>query len=167
VLPTSDQNGEECFVLEVNRRFCRTKFGNWISAERNLVIAVLTLFRILEAPADGVSILDPRHLPINKLPPPVHIERIIADDKNYDVTNGMHLPARVHDLAIDYTALSLVVPERCGFGSSSKARTKTGESWSTFAMWSTRIFPLSITGFASLPRTTAACGTSKALRWSL
>ena len=71
--------------------------------------------RLWFLPADGVSILDPRHLPVNKLPPPVHIERIIADDKSYDVTNGMHLPARVHDLAIDYTALSLVVPEKVRF----------------------------------------------------
>jgi hypothetical protein len=49
VLPISGQKGEECFVLEVNLRFCRTKVGNCISAERNIVIAVLVLFRILEA----------------------------------------------------------------------------------------------------------------------
>jgi hypothetical protein len=41
-------------VLEVNVRFRRTKFGNWISGERNLVIAVLTLFRISEALCIGM-----------------------------------------------------------------------------------------------------------------
>ena len=32
-------------------------------------------------PGDGVSVIDPRHLPFNKLPPPVHIEQITADRK--------------------------------------------------------------------------------------
>ena len=34
-------------------------------------------------PGDGVSVIDPRHLPFNKLPPPVHIEQITADRKTY------------------------------------------------------------------------------------
>ena len=29
----------------------------------------------------GVLMVDPRHLPVNKLPPPVHIEQVIADHK--------------------------------------------------------------------------------------
>ena len=37
-------------------------------------------------PFDGVSVIDPRHLPINKLPPPVQIEQITADRKTYDMT---------------------------------------------------------------------------------
>ena len=59
MLPTPGQKGQECSVLEVlevNVRFCRTKFGNWILAKRNLVIAVLTLFRILEALCIGIRI---------------------------------------------------------------------------------------------------------------
>ena len=64
---------------------------------------------------DGVSVIDPRHLPFNKLPPPVHIEKIVADDKTYEVANGMRLPAQVRNLTIDYTALSLVVPEKVHF----------------------------------------------------
>ena len=35
-------------------------------------------------PGDGVSVIDPRHLPFNKLPPPVHIEQITADHKTYE-----------------------------------------------------------------------------------
>ena len=63
----------------------------------------------------GVSVVDPGHLPFNKLPPPVHIEQITADDKAYPVSNGMRLPALVRNLDIDYTALSLVVPEKVHF----------------------------------------------------
>ena len=64
---------------------------------------------------DGVSIIDPRHLAFNKLPPPVHIEQVTADDKTYDATNGLRLPAHVRYLTIDYTALSLVAPEKVRF----------------------------------------------------
>ena len=63
----------------------------------------------------GVSVIDPAHLPVNKLPPPVHIEQIIADDKPYEIKPGMRLPANPHDVTIDYTALSLAAPEKVHF----------------------------------------------------
>jgi signal transduction histidine kinase/ligand-binding sensor domain-containing protein len=66
-------------------------------------------------PWDGVSVIDPHHLPFNSLPPPVHIERIVADRREYDTTNGLRLPPHVRDLSIDYTALSVVVPEKVHF----------------------------------------------------
>ena len=71
--------------------------------------------RIWFATFDGVSVIDPHHLAFNKLPPPVHIEKITADDKPIDLSNGMRLPAQVRNLDIDYTALSLVVPEKVRF----------------------------------------------------
>ncbi len=69
------------------------------------------------ATLDGVSVIDPRHLPFNKLPPPVQIEQIIADRKTYDAalseaSSNLRLPALTRDLEIDYTALSLVAPEK-------------------------------------------------------
>jgi ligand-binding sensor domain-containing protein/signal transduction histidine kinase len=64
---------------------------------------------------DGISVIDPRHLPFNKVPPPVHIERITANDKTYDASNELRLPPRIRDLTIDYTALSFVVPEKVRF----------------------------------------------------
>jgi len=64
---------------------------------------------------DGVSVIDPRHLPINKLPPPVHIEEITADRKTYETSSNLRLPPLVRDLEIDYTALSLVAPEKIRF----------------------------------------------------
>jgi len=70
-------------------------------------------------PWDGVSVIDPHHLPFNTLPPPVHIEQITADRKTDDATsdiNGsLRLPPLVRDLKIDYSALSLVTPERVLF----------------------------------------------------
>jgi PAS domain S-box-containing protein len=66
-------------------------------------------------PLDGVMIVDPRHLPSNKLPPPVHIEQITADGKPYAPASGLRLPARVRNVTIDYTALSLVAPEKIHF----------------------------------------------------
>jgi signal transduction histidine kinase/ligand-binding sensor domain-containing protein len=63
----------------------------------------------------GVSVIDPRNLHENKLPPPIHIEQITADGKTYDANNGMRLPPRIRDLAIDYTALSLTAPEKMRF----------------------------------------------------
>ena len=71
--------------------------------------------KIWFVPEDGVSVIDPRHLPFNKLPPPVHIEKIMADANSYDATNGLRLPPLVRTLKIDYTALSLAVPEKVRF----------------------------------------------------
>jgi signal transduction histidine kinase/ligand-binding sensor domain-containing protein len=71
------------------------------------------------ATPDGVSVVDPRHLPFNKIPPPVQIEQITADRKNYDTASAadgnFRLPPRIRDLQIDYTALSLVAPEKMRF----------------------------------------------------
>ena len=63
----------------------------------------------------GASVIDPQHLPSNKITPPVHIERITANGKTYDASNGLRLPPRIRDLKIDYTALSFVAPEKVQF----------------------------------------------------
>jgi len=75
--------------------------------------------RIWFVPRDGVSVIDPRHLPFNTLPPPVHIEQIVANHKSYpvtsDATGNVPLPPQIRDLQIDYTALSFVAPEKVLF----------------------------------------------------
>jgi len=71
--------------------------------------------RIWFVPRDGVNVVDPRHLPLNKIPPPVYVEQITADGRTYDMAQGLHLPPRVQHVDIDYTALSLVLPERNQF----------------------------------------------------
>ncbi len=62
---------------------------------------------------DGISVVDPHQLPFNRRPPPVHIERVVADGT--DLTERSQLPPLVRDLQIDFTALSLVTPERVRF----------------------------------------------------
>src|SRR4029077_14983127 len=62
-----------------------------------------------------VSVIDPAQIGTNTPPPPVHIEQITADDKPYDLRPGMRLPANVRNLRIDYTALSLIAPEKIHF----------------------------------------------------
>jgi PAS domain S-box-containing protein len=70
---------------------------------------------------DGISVVDPRHLPFNKLLPPVHVEQVIADRKEYgenlsgDAPSNLRLPPLVRELEINYTALSLAVPEKVRF----------------------------------------------------
>jgi signal transduction histidine kinase/ligand-binding sensor domain-containing protein len=64
---------------------------------------------------DGVQVVDPHHLPFHKLPPPVRIEQITANGKTYEATRGLRLPSNVHNLDIDYTALSFVAPEKMLF----------------------------------------------------
>ena len=72
--------------------------------------------RIWFLPWDGVSVIDPRRLPFNALPPPVRVEQITADGRIYDGgSRGRRLPPHVRDLSIDYTALSFVVPEKVRF----------------------------------------------------
>ena len=64
---------------------------------------------------DGVSGIDPRHLPFNSFPPPVHIEQVTANGKRYDSASGLRLPPQIRDLVVDYTALSLAAPEKVHF----------------------------------------------------
>ncbi len=78
-------------------------------------VAKLTDGKLWFLTGEGVQVVDPRHLAVNKLPPPVRIERIVADDKPYDLRPGMRLAANVRNVRIDYTALSLVAPEKIHF----------------------------------------------------
>ena len=71
--------------------------------------------RIWFSTFDGLRVVDPRHLPVNTLPPPVHVEALVVDDQAYDVSNGVRLPPRTNRVTIDYTALSLVAPEKVRF----------------------------------------------------
>jgi len=67
----------------------------------------------------------------NKLPP-VHVEQITADHKSYDpasyVNGRVPLPARIRDLEIVYTALSLVAPEKVRFATNWKDETAIGRT---------------------------------------
>lgn len=60
----------------------------------------------------GVARVDPTHIVRNSLPPPVSIRAVVADNKAYSVSTKAFLPPLTRNLQIDYTALSLSIPER-------------------------------------------------------
>jgi hypothetical protein len=62
-----------------------------------------------------VSFIDPSRMAINTLPPPVHIEQVVADGQTFDDTRPLRLPPKPRNLSINYIALSLVAPERVHF----------------------------------------------------
>ena len=71
--------------------------------------------RIWFSTVDGVAVIDQRNIRANALAPLVHIEQAVADRHHYDARSGLQLPPLVRDLRIDYTALSLVAPEKNQF----------------------------------------------------
>jgi len=71
--------------------------------------------RLWFASSDKVQMIDPSHTYTNVIPPPVYVEEVIADRKNYPPGVGLRLPALTRDIEIDYTALSFVVPQKVRF----------------------------------------------------
>jgi len=67
------------------------------------------------ATVEGAGVIDPSEVSLNTFPPPVHIEQVTADRKTYEATPQLRLPPLVGDLQIDFTALSLVAPEKVRF----------------------------------------------------
>ena len=61
------------------------------------------------------QMIDPAHLSRNLIAPPVHVEQVIADHKAFSPQGDVRLPARTRDVEIDYTALSLAVPQKVLF----------------------------------------------------
>ncbi len=64
---------------------------------------------------EGIQVIDPRHIPINTVPPPVHIEQVKANGKPQQRGRPVRLGANIRDLSIEYTALSLTAPEKVRF----------------------------------------------------
>ena len=71
--------------------------------------------RLWFATQNVVQMIDPAHLDSNPIPPPVHVEEVSADGKNYSPQDGLRLPALTRHLQIDYTALSFVAPQKVRF----------------------------------------------------
>ena len=65
----------------------------------------------------GVTVVDPRRLAASTHPhpPPVHIERVIAEHTPVAGRDSFEIPKGTRNLEIAYTALSLAVPERVRF----------------------------------------------------
>ena len=99
-------------------------------------------------PYDGVSVIDPRHLAFNKLPPPVHIEQIVADRKTYwqnwpatrhPRTRGCPRWCAIWRSTMPRSALSR--RRRSSFATSSKAWTAIGR---TSAIGGKRSIPICV-----------------------
>jgi signal transduction histidine kinase len=71
--------------------------------------------RIWFATNNGIAYVDPRRIPRNDLPPPVLVETVKVDNKVLAPANGIVLTHDMKDIEIDYTALSLSIPERVLF----------------------------------------------------
>jgi len=118
----------DAWVSDSKRSVRTTVFDNsdgvWsrgLNGSQSRLVAKSADGKIWFSPPDGVSFIDPPHIPINKLPPPVHIEQIVADRKlrwqnlSGAAASNLRLPALSRDLEIDYAALSLVAPEKIRF----------------------------------------------------
>ena len=71
--------------------------------------------RLWLATNHGVAWIDPASIRRNRLIPPVIVQSITAGDMSYEPVAQLKLPQRTTSLRIDYTALSLMVPERVRF----------------------------------------------------
>lgn len=71
--------------------------------------------RLWFATTVNIAWLDPRAVPRNPLPPPVVIRRVTAGNTSYPLEPNLRLPVGTSALHIEYTALSLSIPERVRF----------------------------------------------------
>src|SRR5690606_33067701 len=63
----------------------------------------------------GFSGVNPDRFATNPRPPLVHIERVAIDGVAFDVRNAVKAPPGRGDLAIGYTALSFLAPQKVRF----------------------------------------------------
>lgn len=78
----------------------------------------LSTGELLFATSSGVYRLDPQRYPTNPSPPPVHITGIWSDKAAQPLRPAqpqVHLPPSPESVRIDYTALSLTLPQRVQF----------------------------------------------------
>ncbi len=71
--------------------------------------------RLWFATDNGLARIDPERIAKNRIPPPVSIRSAHADARDYSPSNSLRLPPGTANLRIDYTALSLSIPERVRF----------------------------------------------------
>jgi signal transduction histidine kinase/ligand-binding sensor domain-containing protein len=86
-------------------------YGGWYTPQT----AETSDGRILFASPIGLSVLDPRNLNQNTLPPPVHIEEVTVDGREIKKAGQVSLPERPRTLHLMFTALSFVTPRKVRF----------------------------------------------------
>lgn len=75
---------------------------------------------------NGLVWIDPAGISKNTVPPPVHIRSLDTDTRKYDPSGTISLPPRTTAFRIEYSALSLSIPERVQFRYRLEG---TGEDW--------------------------------------
>ncbi len=63
----------------------------------------------------GIIRVDPLHIAVNTLAPPVHIERVLVDGEPLPLDQAIEIAPGSHQLEFDYTALSMLVPQALHF----------------------------------------------------
>ncbi|MBC8001658.1 MAG: hypothetical protein H7X97_03625, partial [Opitutaceae bacterium] len=63
----------------------------------------------------GVVMIDPAHIPINRVAPPVHVDRIRASGKEVARANRVIVPPDKGELEFHYNALSFIAPHKAQF----------------------------------------------------
>jgi len=71
--------------------------------------------RIWAASGDDIVTIDPRRIPFNKLPPPVHIQGVVSDGHAIAPGSDIQIPPRPRNLRVDYTGLSFRALDRMQF----------------------------------------------------
>lgn len=71
--------------------------------------------RIWNVTGDSIVAVDPKRIPFNETPPPVHVEALVSDGARHEARNSLRLPPLQRNLEIEYTGLSLAVPEKVQF----------------------------------------------------
>jgi signal transduction histidine kinase/CheY-like chemotaxis protein/ligand-binding sensor domain-containing protein len=63
----------------------------------------------------GLVAADPKNVPVNPVPPPVRIERVLVDDVPQLSSDALRLPVGARNVTIEYTALSFIRSSRIAF----------------------------------------------------
>lgn len=63
----------------------------------------------------GVASIDPLHIRTNAVPPPVHIEQVVADERVVPLGGQIRLAAGTHRLEVQFASLSFTAPDRVRF----------------------------------------------------
>jgi PAS domain S-box-containing protein len=62
-----------------------------------------------------LQMIDPSHLSGRGTVPPVYVEAVVADRKQYSPQEGLQLPSLTRDLQISYTSPSFLIPQKAKF----------------------------------------------------
>ncbi len=71
--------------------------------------------RIWFPSAKGVVMIDPAHIPTNRVAPPVHVDRILANGRELAGGKTVVVPPGRGELEFHFTALSFIAPEKVRF----------------------------------------------------